>query len=46
MPLQNSVNSCCFCSSEETDKVYFRKKDEVSEYAEFMFRSKDILSKK
>ena len=32
--------------SEDTDKVYFRKKDEVSEYAEFMFKSKVLTSKK
>ena len=31
---------------EETDKVYFRKKDEVSDYAEFMFKAKILLAKK
>lgn len=31
---------------EETDKVYFRKKDEVSEYAECMFKSKVLMTKK
>jgi hypothetical protein len=25
---------------EPVDKIYFRKKDETSEYAEFLFRSK------
>ena len=32
--------------SEETDKVYFRKKDEISDYAEFMFKAKILLAKK
>ena len=32
--------------SEDTDKVYFRKKDEVSDYAEFMFKAKILLNKK
>ena len=32
--------------SEETDKVYFRKKDEMSNYTEFMFKSKILLGKK
>ena len=31
---------------EETDKVYFRKKDPVSEYAECMFKSKVLMTKK
>jgi len=31
---------------EETDKVYFRKKDEVSDYAECMFKSKILMTKK
>ena len=32
--------------SEDTDKVYFRKKDEISDYAEFMFKAKILLVKK
>ncbi len=35
-----------FVLSEETDKVYFRKKDEVSNYTEFMFKAKILLAKK
>ena len=31
---------------EETDKVYFRKRDEVSNYAEFMFKAKILINKK
>ena len=39
----------CFqllCDSEETDKVYFRKKDEMSDYAEAYFKSRIIISNK
>ena len=35
-----------FFLREETDKVYFRKKDEVSKYAEAMFQSSILLGKK
>jgi hypothetical protein len=31
---------------EEVDKVYFRKKDEMVNYAEAMFKSKQLLTKK
>lgn len=31
---------------EETDKVYFRRKDEITEYAECMFKSKVLIEKK
>jgi hypothetical protein len=31
---------------EPCDKVYFRKKDELSNYAEVLFQSKVVLSKK
>jgi hypothetical protein len=31
---------------EETDKVYFRKKDEISEYAECWLKSKVLMTKK
>ena len=31
---------------EPTDKVYFRRKDEVSEFAECMFQSKVLMTKK
>ena len=31
---------------EPTDKVYFRKKDEIIDYAEAMFRSKILINKK
>ena len=31
--------------NEETDKVYFRKKDEVSNYAEYKFKAKILLRK-
>ena len=31
---------------EETDKVYFRKKDEISEYAECLYKSKALMTKK
>ena len=31
---------------EETDKVYFRKQDEVSAYAEAMFKSSVLMTKK
>ena len=34
------------CCSEDTDKVYFRKKDEISNYAEFAFKAKILLTKK
>ena len=39
---------CWFFSifREDTDKVYFRKKDEISDYAEFMFKAKILLVKK
>lgn len=36
----------CFSYSEEVDKVYFRKKDNLSEYAEALFKTKVVLSKK
>jgi hypothetical protein len=31
---------------EETDKVYFRKKDELSNYAEAWLKSKVLMTKK
>jgi len=31
---------------EETDKIYFRKADEVSKYAEAMFKTKGLLGGK
>jgi hypothetical protein len=31
---------------EETDKVYFRRKDDITEYAECMFKSKVLIDKK
>ena len=31
---------------EETDKVYFRKKDEMVDYAEAMFKTKLLFAKK
>ena len=37
---------CFVLHSEETDKVYFRKKDEMTNYTEFMFKSKILLAKK
>jgi len=41
------VLTTCLCLfSEETDKVYFRKKDEISNYAEAMFKSSILLGKK
>lgn len=42
------VLTLCLCClfSEETDKVYFRKKDEISNYAEAMFKSSILLGKK
>ena len=42
----NFVSSVFHMYSEPTDKVYFRKKDEVSNYAEFMFKAKILLNKK
>ena len=35
-----------YLCSEDTDKVYFRKKDEVSDYAEFMFKAKILFNAK
>ena len=31
--------------TEETDKIYFRKKDEVSDYAEYKFKAQIIMRK-
>jgi len=31
---------------EPVDKIYFRRRDETSQYAEFLFKSKVVLSKK
>eukprot|EP00350_Pseudokeronopsis_sp_OXSARD2_P005036 CAMPEP_0170540282 /NCGR_PEP_ID=MMETSP0211-20121228/308_1 /TAXON_ID=311385 /ORGANISM="Pseudokeronopsis sp., Strain OXSARD2" /LENGTH=103 /DNA_ID=CAMNT_0010842627 /DNA_START=140 /DNA_END=451 /DNA_ORIENTATION=+ len=32
-------------AEEPCDKIYFRKKDETSQYAEFLFKSKQFLRK-
>jgi hypothetical protein len=50
--LENKMTSTQFrdthkgLKEEETDKVYFRKQDELSAYAEAMFKSKDLMGKK
>ena len=50
--LENTMTSTQFrdthkgLKEEATDKVYFRKQDEISAYAEAMFKSKDLMSKK
>ncbi len=50
--LENKMDSTEFRSTfkgvreEEVDKVYFRKMDEVSHFAEAMFKTKILMTKK